>query len=148
MDSTTSTVGICYWANGDLQSIQSDFESQPYNIIYPFLDADSSEPIPIAVNGQQDHRAVKDCLNRIGDMFIVESEKKRQTFLSSKADVNSATVAIPSTVSLTQPVKDARKPQKWRMRFFYDRRDEYLYVNIATALQIKDNGDLTKGQGS
>ena len=67
--------------------------------------------------------------------------------LSSKADVNSATTAIPSTVPLTQPVKDARKPQKWRMRFFYDTRDEYLYVNVATALQIKDDGNLTKGQG-
>ena len=33
------------------------------------------------------------------------------------------------------------------MRFFYDARDEYLYVNVATALQIKDNGDMTKGQG-
>ena len=74
--------------------------------------------------------------------------KKATDLLSSKADINSATDAIPSTVSLTQPVKDARKPQKWRMRFFYDQRDEYLYVNVATSLQIKDNGDLTKGQGS
>lgn len=143
-DSTTKTV----YVKGEWRIAinKSDFESQPYNIIYPFQDADASEPIPIAVNGQQDHRAVKECLNRIGDMFVVESEKATD-LLSSKADVNSATVAIPSTVSLTQPVKDARKPQKWRMRFFYDRRDEYLYVNIATALQIKDNGDLTKGQG-
>lgn len=124
----------------------NDFESQPYNIIYPFLDADSLSPIPIAVDGQQNHRDVKTCIERIGDMFIVESEKATD-LLSSKADINSATDAIPSTVSLTQPVKDARKPQKWRMRFFYDQRDEYLYVNVATSLQIKDNGDLTKGQG-
>ena len=125
---------------------KSDFESQPYNIIYPYIDSDAITPIPVGVNGQQKHKDVKTCINRIGDLFVVESEKGTD-LLSSKADINSATSAIPSTVTLTQPVKDARKPQKWRMRFFYDTRDEYLYVNVATALQIKDDGNLTKGQG-
>jgi len=141
--STKTTYSVGEWR---LAIATSEFESQPYNIIYPYLNSDATSPIPIAVDGQQNHRDVKTCINRIGDMFIVESEKATD-LLSSKADINSATSAIPSSVSLTQPVKDARKPQKWRMRFFYDQRDEYLYVNIATSLQIKDNGDLTKGQG-
>ena len=125
---------------------EADFESQPYNIIYPYINEDAVIPIATPSNGQQLHREVKSCVDRIGDLFVVESEKATD-LLSSKNDINSATSAIPSSVSLTQPVKDVRKPQKWRMRFFYDQRDEYLYVNVATALQIKDNGDLTKGQG-
>lgn len=125
---------------------EADFESQPYNIIYPYINEDAVTPIATPSNGQQLHREVKSCVDRIGDLFVVESEKATD-LLSSKNDINSATSAIPSSVSLTQPVKDVRKPQKWRMRFFYDQRDEYLYVNVATALQIKDNGDLTKGQG-
>jgi len=140
---TKTTYSVGEWR---LAIPTSEFESQPYNIIYPYLNSDSTTPIPISVDGQQNHRDVKTCINRIGDLFVVESEKATD-LLSSKADINSATSAIPSTVSLTQPVKDARKPQKWRMRFFYDQRDEYLYVNVATSLQIKDNGDLTKGQG-
>ena len=124
----------------------SDFEAQPYNIVYPFVDTDSNTAIPVGNNGQQNHRNVMSSIKRIGDMFVVESEKGTD-LLSSKKEINSATDAIPTSVSLTQPVKDARKPQKWRMRFFYDTRDEYLYVNVATALQIKDNGDLSKGQG-
>ena len=125
---------------------ESEFESQPYNMIYPYVNEDAVTPIPIASNGQQNHRDVKKCVDRIGDLVVVESEKATD-LLSSKNDINSATEALPTSVSLTQPVKDVRKPQKWRMRFFYDQRDEYLYVNVATALQIKDNGDLTKGQG-
>jgi hypothetical protein len=125
---------------------EADFESQPYNMIYPYINEDAVIPIATPSNGQQLHREVKSCVDRIGDLFVVESEKATD-LLSSKNDINSATSAIPSSVSLTQPVKDVRKPQKWRMRFFYDQRDEYLYVNVATALQIKDNGDLTKGQG-
>ena len=122
------------------------FEAQPYNIIYPYENADATVPVAIGVNGQQNHREVKSCIDRIGDLFVVESEKSTD-LMSSKNDINSATSALPTTVTLTQPVKDKRKPQKWRMRFFYDQRDEYLYVNIATPLQLKDNGDITKGQG-
>ena len=125
---------------------ESEFESQPYSMIYPYVNEDAVTPIVIKSNGQQNHRDVKKCVDRIGDLVVVESEKATD-LLSSKNDINSATEALPTSVSLTQPVKDVRKPQKWRMRFFYDQRDEYLYVNVATALQIKDNGDLTKGQG-
>jgi len=122
------------------------FEAQPYNIIYPYENSDATLPVHIGVNGQQNHRQVKNCVDRIGDLFVVESEKATD-LMSSKNDINSATSALPTSVTLTQPVKDKRKPQKWRMRFFYDQRDEYLYVNIATPLQLKDNGDITKGQG-
>jgi hypothetical protein len=122
------------------------FESQPYNLIYPRIDEFASDHILIRDNGQQNHRDVMSCIRRIGDLFVVESEKATD-LLSSLDDVNSASVSIPRTINLTQPVKDQRKPQKWRMRFYYDSRDEYLYVNVGTSLQILDNGDLTSGQG-
>ena len=148
-DEASNTVsGVVSYASGDwaLAIPESEFESQPYSMIYPYVNEDAVTPIAIASNGQQNHRDVKKCVDRIGDLVVVESEKATD-LLSSKNDINSATEALPTSVSLTQPVKDVRKPQKWRMRFFYDQRDEYLYVNVATALQIKDNGDLTKGQG-
>ena len=146
--SNTDSLGVVSYASGDwaLAIPESEFESQPYSMIYPYVNEDAVTPIAIASNGQQNHRDVKKCVDRIGDLVVVESEKATD-LLSSKNDINSATEALPTSVSLTQPVKDVRKPQKWRMRFFYDQRDEYLYVNVATALQIKDNGDLTKGQG-
>ena len=122
------------------------FESQPYNLIYPRIDEFASNHILIRDNGQQNHRDVMSCIRRIGDLFVVESEKATD-LLSSLADVSSASVSIPRTINLTQPVRDQRKPQKWRMRFYYDSRDEYLYVNVGTSLQIMDNGDLTSGQG-
>jgi hypothetical protein len=148
-DEASNTVdGVVSYASGEwaMAIPESEFESQPYSMIYPYVNEDAVVPITIKSNGQQNHRDVKKCIDRIGDLCVVESEKATD-LLSSKNDINSATEALPTSVSLTQPVKDVRKPQKWRMRFFYDQRDEYLYVNVATALQIKDNGDLTKGQG-
>lgn len=122
------------------------FESQPYNIIYPFIDVNSNAAIDIGQNGQQNHREVKKCVDRIGDLFVIESEKATD-LLSSTNEITAATTPLPTTINLPQPVKDKRKPQKWRLRFFYDQRDEYIYVNAATDLQIKDNGNITKGQG-
>lgn len=125
---------------------EGGFETQPYNLIYPRLTKDSTSPITIDSYGQQNHKDVMQAVRRIGDLFIVESEKATD-ILSSKNDVSPSTSSIPSTISLTAPIKDNRKPQKWRMRFYYDSRDEYLYVNVATSLQILDNGDMTTGQG-
>ena len=122
------------------------FESQPYNLIYPRIAAGAGDHITIRDNGQQNHRDVMTAIRRIGDLFVVESEKATD-LLSSKNDINQATSSVPTTVHLTQPVRDQRKPQKWRMRFYYDKRDEYLYINVATPLQILDNGNLTSGQG-
>ena len=142
-DSGSATTGANF--PGMVQH-EGGFESQPYNLIYPRLDAYQDSGVYIRTNGQQNHREVMTAIRRIGDLFVVESEKSTDT-LSSKADINAATKSIPSTVNLTQPVRDRRKPQKWRMRFYYDSRDEYLYVNIATPLQILDNGNLASGQG-
>ena len=125
---------------------EGGFESQPYNLIYPRLTKDHTDSVSIDSYGQQNHKEVMQALRRIGDMFVVESEKATD-ILSSKNDVSPSTSSIPSTISLTAPIKDSRKPQKWRMRFYYDSRDEYLYVNVATSLQILDNGDMTTGQG-
>ena len=122
------------------------FESQPYNLIYPRITDGAGDHITIRDNGQQNHRDVMTAIRRIGDLFVVESEKATD-LLSSKNDINQATSSVPTTVHLTQPVRDQRKPQKWRMRFYYDKRDEYLYINVATPLQILDNGNLTSGQG-
>ena len=122
------------------------FESQPYNIIYPFINVNMNSPIDIAQDGQQNHREVKKCVDRIGDLFVVESEKGTDA-MSSLNEITPATTPLPTSINLPQPVKDKRKPQKWRIRFFYDQRDEYIYVNTATDLQIKDNGNITKGQG-
>ncbi len=122
------------------------FESQPYNIIYPFIDVNTNSPIHIGQNGQQNHREVKKCIDRIGDLFVIESEKGTD-IMSSANEITPATTPLPTSINLPQPVKDKRKPQKWRLRFYYDQRDEYIYVNAATDLQIKDNGDITKGQG-
>jgi len=125
---------------------EGGFESQPYNIIYPHLKAEDKINVHISTNGQQNHRDVMSCIRRIGDLFVVESEKATD-LLSSTDDISPSTTSMPTTVNLTPPVRDKRKPQKWRMRFYYDSRDEYLYVNVATPLQILDNGDMTAGQG-
>ena len=125
---------------------EGGFETQPYNLIYPRVSSSATENIYIRPDGQQNHRDVMTAIRRIGDLFIVESEKATD-LLSSKSDINAATKSVPTTVNLTQPVRDRRKPQKWRMRFYYDSRDEYLYVNVATPLQILDDGTLTTGQG-
>lgn len=125
---------------------EGGFESQPYNLIYPRLDNSQTDHIYIRPDGQQNHREVMGAIRRIGDLFVVESEKATD-ILSSRNDINAATKSVPTTVNLTQPVRDRRKPQKWRMRFYYDSRDEYLYVNVATPLQILDDGNLASGQG-
>jgi hypothetical protein len=125
---------------------EGGFEAQPYNLIYPHQQENLLSGVPIAINGQQNHRDVMSCIRRIGDLFVVESEKATD-LLSSTNDINPSTTSIPTTVKLTPPVRDQRKPQKWRMRFYYDDRDEYIYVNVATPLQILDNGDMTSGQG-
>ena len=125
---------------------EGGFEAQPYNIIYPHLKSEDKTAVHIDTTGQQNHRDVMSCVRRIGDLFVVESEKATD-LLSSVDDISPSTTSMPTTVNLTPPVRDKRKPQKWRMRFYYDSRDEYLYVNVATPLQILDNGDLTSGQG-
>ena len=130
----------------DMKINEGGFEAQPYNIIYPHLKSADKLSVHITTNGQQNHRDVMSCIRRIGDLFVVESEKATD-LLSSIDDISPSTTSMPTTVNLTPPVRDKRKPQKWRMRFYYDSRDEYLYVNVATPLQILDNGDMTSGQG-
>jgi len=125
---------------------EGGFESQPYNLIYPHIKAEEKLHVPVTTLGQQNHRDVMSCIRRIGDLFVVESEKATD-LLSSTDDITPATTSVPTTVHLTPPVRDQRKPQKWRMRFYYDSRDEYIYVNVATPLQILDDGNLTSGQG-
>ena len=130
----------------DMEINEGGFEAQPYNIIYPHMKAEEKFGVHISTTGQQNHRDVMSCIRRIGDLFVVESEKATD-LLSSIDDISPSTTSMPTTISLTPPVRDKRKPQKWRMRFYYDSRDEYLYVNVATPLQILDNGDMTSGQG-
>lgn len=135
------------YSSGDwLLIIESDkVEPQPYNLVYPF-DSVTGEMIAVDINGQQNHTKVFDAIKRIGNLFIVESEKGTD-ILSSVRDINSATSAIPTSMILPQPIREKRKPQKWRIRFLYDERDDYLHVNVGTKFQIMDNGDLSRGMG-
>ena len=124
----------------------SEVEPQPYNIIYPRIqDSDTSYP-PVDFDGQQNQTDVMNCIRRIGSMFIVESEKGTD-LLSSIKDIDSANTFIPTTAVASQVAQENRTPQKWRMRFFYDTRDEYIHVNIGTKFQILDDGSLSETVG-
>ena len=141
-DSTTS------YSEGEWLLIipSSDVEPQPYNIIYPRLqDSDDTYP-SINFDGQQDHTSVMECIRRIGSVFVVESEKGTD-ILSSLKDIDSSNTFVPTTVVASQVAQENRTPQKWRMRFFYDSRDEYIHVNIGTQFQILEDGSLSETVG-
>ena len=137
--------GVYQYPNWMIVIAQSDVEPQPYNLIYPYVDAAATSSIPTDAWGQQNHTDVMTAIRRIGNLFVVESEKATD-LLSSKADINSATSPLPVSMTLPQPVKETRKPQKWRIRFYYDEKDDYLHVNVGTKFQILDTGDITRGQ--
>ena len=141
------TAGDKVYSKGEWSLIipADEVETQPYNIIYPYETESSSSSIPIDVNGQQDHTAVMKAIRRVGNLLVVESEKATD-LLSSAADINSVSESIPTNLNLPNPVRQRRTPQKWRIRFYYDERDDYVHVNIGTKYQILDNGDTTRGQ--
>jgi len=142
-DSSTTS-----YAEGEWMLIipNSEVEPQAYNIIYPRVqDSDITHP-PINFDGQQDHTSVMDCIRRIGSVFVVESEKGTD-ILSSLKDIDSSNTFIPTTAVASQVAQENRTPQKWRMRFFYDTRDEYIHVNIGTKFQILDDGTISQTVG-
>lgn len=141
------TAGDKNYSKGEWSLIipEDEVESQPYNLIYPFETESSTTPISIGVNGQQDHTAVMKAIRRVGNLLVVESEKATD-LLSSAADINSVSDALPTTLSIPTPVKQRRSPQKWRIRFYYDERDDYVHVNVGTKYQLLDNGNTTRGQ--
>lgn len=142
-DSSTASYNEGEWM---LVIPSADVEPQPYNIIYPRVqDSDITHP-PIDFDGQQDHTSVMDCIRRVGSVFVVESEKGTD-ILSSLKDIDSSNTFVPTTAVASQVAQENRTPQKWRMRFFYDSRDEYIHVNIGTKFQILDDGTLSETVG-
>jgi hypothetical protein len=142
-DSSTTS-----YAGGEWMLIipSAEVEPQPYNIIYPRVqDSDINYP-SINFDGQQSHTSVMDCIRRIGSVFVVESEKGTD-ILSSLKDIDSSNTFVPTTAVASQVAQENRTPQKWRMRFFYDSRDEYIHVNIGTKFQILDDGSLSETVG-
>jgi hypothetical protein len=124
---------------------EADVEAQPYNLIYPFQNETAVSPITIGIDGQQDHTEVMSGIRRIGNLLVVESEKATD-LLSSIGDINSVSDALPTSLTLPSPVRSRRSPQKWRIRFYYDERDDYVHVNVGTKYQLLDNGNTTRGQ--
>jgi len=142
---------------------------QPYTLVYPTAvgacaDATDGSPItaynqthctelggewtdprtPIeVVQGKQDVSELLKTINSIDNMFVVESEKGTD-ILSSSVDVTNSSKTIPPTDG-NAPVglKVKRKPQKWRIRFYFDTQDNYLHVNVGTQYQILDNGKVS-----
>ena len=144
--------------------------AQPYNLIYPHYvssckdsvgvdmedtnedscvenggtwSADNRGTITIDTDGRQVVKDVLASINTIDNMFVVESEKGTD-ILSSIKDVTNSTSTIPAPDG-SQPagLSVKRKPQKWRIRFYYDTEDNYLHVNVGTKYQILDNGKIT-----
>ena len=141
------TAGDKVYSKGEWSLIipADEVEVQPYNLIYPYETETSTTPISIDVNGQQDHTAVMKAIRRVGNLLVVESEKATD-LLSSISDINSVSEAIPTNLNLPAPVRQRRSPQKWRIRFYYDERDDYVHVNVGTKYQLLDNGNTTRGQ--
>lgn len=140
--------------------------AQPYNLIFPHYAKKCSEPsalnedwcdelngtwgfgtgqgvIEIDQNGMQKVSDLEDSINTIDNLFVIESEKGTD-ILSSIKDVKNSTATIPPPDG-SQPagLSVKRKPQKWRIRFYFDENDNYLHVNVGTKYQILDNGKIT-----
>ena len=62
-------------------------------------------------------------------------------------DIDSSNTFIPTTAVASQVAQENRTPQKWRIRFFYDTRDEYIHVNVGTKFQIMDDGEVSQTVG-
>ena len=92
-----------------------------FNLIYP-------KPLS---NNKVD---VEYALRNISDKFLVESSKG--------VDLLSDDTLTPEYTSPTSN----RRPQKWRLRFEWDRKLSSVRVNVATAYQLLDDMSVTKGQ--
>lgn len=143
---------------------------QPYNLIYPFAKGrcndelgaeipsalnsshceelngtwtEIGESVTIDNNGKQNVDELKKAINSIDNMFVVESEKGTDMLSSVKDVTNSAKTLPPTDGNAPAGLKVKRKPQKWRIRFYYDIQDNYLHVNVGTQYQILDNGKVS-----
>ena len=105
--------------------------------------AQPSGKISVDFDGKQNIADLLASINTINTVFVVESEKGTD-LLSSVKDVTNSTPTIPAATG-AQPagLSVKRKPQKWRIRFYYDRNDNYLHVNVGTQYQILDNGKIS-----
>lgn len=125
---------------------ENDVEPQPYNLIYPPKESSSESYPEINIDGQQNQTDVMESVRRIGSMFVVESEKGTD-ILSSLKDIDSSNTFIPTTALASQVAQENRTPQKWRIRFFYDTRDEFIHINVGTSFQILEDGNLSETVG-
>jgi len=78
--------------------------------------------------------AVKAALRDITDSFLVESAKG--------VDLLSDDNLIPEYYQ----VQSQRRPQKWRIRFEWDRKLQSIKVNVATEYQLLDDMSVSSGQ--
>lgn len=123
----------------------AEIEQQPFNIIYPYAyDGDTSCPT-IDENGQQKQQDVMAAIRRIGSRFVVESEKGVD-ILSSKKDITSSELTLPTDLIASTAYREGRSPQKWRIMFEYNEQNDELNVFAGTQYQIRDDGSLSSTQ--
>lgn len=92
-----------------------------FNLIYPTPVSNSPS-------------AVKNALKEITNSFLVES--------SAGSDLLSDETLVPEYYQ----VQSQRRPQKWRLRFEWDRKLQSIKVNVATEYQLLDNMTISSGQ--
>jgi hypothetical protein len=104
-----------------IEYAEADIYAPAFNLIYP-------KPLS---NNKVD---VEYALKNISDKFLVESSKG--------VDLLSDDSLTPEYSAPTSN----RRPQKWRIRFEWDRKLASVRVNVATSYQLLDDMSVTKGQ--
>ena len=92
-----------------------------FNLIYPSPVSNSPS-------------AVRSALRDITDSFLVESTKG--------VDLLSDDNLVPEYYQ----VQSQRRPQKWRLRFQWDRKQQSIKVHVATEYQLLNGMEVTQGQ--
>ena len=122
--SSTALMNFTKMAHGD--AFMLTYEDNPkfaagFNLIYPTPVSNSPA-------------AVKNALKEITTSFLVES--------STGTDLLSDETLVPEYYQ----VQSQRRPQKWRLRFEWNRKLQSIKVNVATEYQLLDNMTVTSGQ--
>lgn len=116
-------------------------ETQPYHLIYPNHKGTGQSISTSSINYyQQDHSDVTNAISTIGSVFIVESEKGTD-LLSSLSDIVPGKSHLPSGYG-NMMTSNTRTPQKWRIKFQYNDRDDSLSVFVSTDMQLLDNKNI------
>lgn len=121
----TAGVDPEYVSVGDLMMLEFDNDARfeaPFKLIYP---------TPLSSVNKND---IKMALRSITDSVLLESSKG--------VDLLSDDTLTPE---YSNPTSN-RRPQKWRIRFNWDKKQQSLKVHVATSYQLLDDFTVTSGQ--